>query len=429
MKLRTLAANTRGSSIDLRAAEGLVAFVAADETDWREYVAVLRMAFASAGAFRGPGPAVSGPDGPVRVGTPDFEALLAPLLAAYCIGREEYAALWFGAGAAAVWLSAAGSLAEQRQRRSHSRQGTTGRSSRGVVPGRAGPAPGARVRDLSQRAASARAEAEAGMLAWVREKQDAETRLLLYRDRERELRQRLGTIEKAGADAACAGCGRPLGKHADAVCKVRREEWDAVVQDGKWWRRRRDQLKDKPRRVKQLEDRAGALEAEVAALSAEVAGEADSEGTEVAAAVRRTVRRAIHRKAVSLTGGRFAGTFPGLYADWMEGARGGVGGEEIASLELAARIAMLEFALGCGTEVGSVVFPTGLEQLIGEDLPRALAELAALAEHVPLLMVKVTPHVAAAAPECFDLLLRFENSPAGRRIRRQRPGLGLVRLR
>lgn len=426
MRLRTLAANTRRSSIDLGTAEGLVAFVAADEADWREYVAVLRMAFASLGGFRAPGPAVSGPDGPVRVGTPDFEALLAPLLAAYRIGREEYAALWFGAGAAAVWLSSAGSLAG-RQQRLRNRQGVTGKSSHGVVVGRAGPE--ARVRELRDRAAAARAQAEAGMLAWVREQQDAETRLLLYRDRERELRQRLGRIEKAGEDATCAGCGRSLGERADAVCKARREEWEAVVQDGKWWRQRRDQLADKPRRVEQEENRAAALEAEAAALSDEVVREAEPEGTEVAAAARRRVRRAIHRKAVSLTGGRFAGAFPGLYADWVEGAREGTGREEIVSLELAARITMVRFALERGMEVGSVVFPVGLEQLSGEDLPRVLAELADLAKHVPLLVVKVTPHVAAAAPECFDLLLRFEDSPAGRCIRRQRPSLGLIRLR
>ena len=426
MRLRTLTANTRRSGIDLRDAEGLVAFVATDEADWREYVAVLRTAFASSGGFCAPGPAISGPDGPVRVGTPDFEALLAPLLAAYGIDREQYAALWFGAGAAAVWLSAAASLAEQRGRL-RTRHSAKVQRSRGVVAVRADPE--ARVRELRDEAAAARAQAEARMLAWVREKQDAETRLLLYRDRERELRRRLGKIEKDGEDAICSGCGRPLGEHADAVCSVRREEWEAVVQDGRWWRRRRDQLKDKPRQIAQLKDRAAELQAEAAELSDEVVRDAEAEGTEVVAAARRRVRRAIHRRAVALTGGRLAGAFPDLYADWVEGARGGEGEEEIAALELAARITMVELALACGMEVGSVVFPTGLERLNGEDLPRVLAELTDLAGRVPVLVVKVTPPVAAAAPECLDLLLRFEDSPTGRHIRRQKSGLGLVRLR
>ena len=418
--------NARRSGIDLRHERGLIAFVSADEADWREYVAVLQQAFGREGDFSGPGPAVSGPKGPVWIGTPAFEVLLAPLLASCGIRRGEYAALWFGAGAVKAWLSAAGSL-EQQRRLSSGRH--RAREERGRVVAAAMNQQEGRLRELREKATAARAEAEAGILAWVREKQDAETRLLLYRDRERELRERVRQIERDGEDTTCSGCGRPLGEHADAVCTVRREEWEVVVQDGRWWRRRRDQLKARPRRLKQLERRAAALQAEVAALSAEVMREAAGTGTEVVAAARRGVERAIHRKAVALTGGRIAGVFPGLYADWIEGARGGGGGEEIAVLELATRITMVELALECGTAIGSAVFSTGLEQLNSEDIPRVLVELADLARRVPLLLVKVTPQVAAAAPECFDLLLRIEYSPAGRRIRRQKSGLGLVRLR
>ncbi len=425
MRLGSLMGNTRGSGIDLRDERGLVAFVSADEADWREYVAVLHEAFGRAGDFPGSGPAVSGPKGPVRIGTPAFEALLAPLLVSYGIRRSEYAALWFGGGAVKAWLSAAGAL-EQRRLSSGRRSARErrGRVAAAEVTGQEG-----RLRELQEKAAAARAEAEAGVLAWVREKQDAETRLLLYRDRERELRERVRQIEEDGEDATCSGCGQPLGDHADAVCTVRREEWEVVVQDGRWWRRRRDQLKARPRRVEQLERRAAALQAEVAALSAEVTRGAVGTGTEVVAAARHSVERAIHHRAVALTGGRIAGAFPGLYADWIEGAREGGGGEEIAVLELATRITMVELALECGTAIGSAVFSTGLERLNGEDIPRVLVELADLATRVPLLVVKVTPKVAAAAPECFDLLLRIEYSPAGRRIRRQKSGLGLVRLR
>ena len=426
MRLQTLMGNTRRSGIDLRDERGLIALVAADEADWREYMDVLHDAFGRAGDFPGPGPAVSGPKGPVRIGTPGFEALLAPLLAANGIRREEYAALWFGAGAVRVWLSAAGSL-EQQRRRTRSQSGTGGELGRVAAADRSRAEEN--LRELEKRAAAAEAAAEAGILAWVREKQDAETRLSLYRDRERELRERVRQIEKDGEDAACSGCGRPLGDHAGAVCTVRREEWEVVVQDGRWWRRRRDQLQSRPRRVRQLEQRAAALRAEVAAMSATVVPEDAGAGTEVAAAARRSAGRAIHRKAVALTGGRIAGAFPGLFRDWMEGARGGAGGEEIAVLELATRIAMVELALECGTAPGSAVFSTGLEQLNSEDIPRVLGELADLARRVPLLVVKVTPQVAAAAPECFDLLLRLEHSPTGRRVRRQKSGLGLIRLR
>ena len=433
MRLATLMGSTRRSGVDLRDERGLIAFVVADEADWREYVAVLQDAFGRAGDFPGPGPAVSGRDGPVRIGTPAFEALLAPLLASHGIRREEYAALWFGAGTVKVWLSAAGALDRPGGRADTGRRdgGERGRAAAARISGRE-----ERLRELEKKAAAARAEVEAGLLAWVRERQDAETRLLLYRDRERELRERVRQIEKDGEEATCSGCGRPLGEHAGAVCGVRREEWEVVVQDGRWWRRRRDQLKARPRRIRQLERRAAALQAEVAALQAEVAAlsaertlDPAGAGSDRAAAARRRVRRAIHRKAVALTGGRVAGAFPGLYTDWMEGARAGAGGEEIAVLELATRITMVEFALERGIVLESALFPTGLEQLHGEDIPRVLVELADLARRIPLLVVKVTPRVAAASPECFNLLLRFAHSPTGLRIQRQKSGLGLVRLR
>jgi hypothetical protein len=97
---------------------------------------------------------------------------------------------------------------------------------------------------------------EQATMEWLRERQDAETQLQTYRDRARELRARLQGLERAGAEADCPTCGRPLGEHLGAVREALEEEWDGVVQDGSWWRRRREQLEPKPDRLQDLERRA-----------------------------------------------------------------------------------------------------------------------------------------------------------------------------
>ena len=251
MRLQTLAGGARGSRLDLRDASGLVAVVADRDPAWRRYPGTLHAAFASGGTFRGSRPVVSSPDGPVRVGTPRFESLLGPVLTRHGIRREEYAAVWYGAGPVGTWLSAAGAL----------RKGA-GRGVKGG--GRAGKGSrDAGARELREKAAAAAARAAAAKVAWIRERQDAETRLLLHRDRERELRRRVAAIEEAGDAADCSVCGRPLGEHADGVLAARREEWESVVQDGKWWRRRRDQLKRKPGQLASLEREAAELRARI----------------------------------------------------------------------------------------------------------------------------------------------------------------------
>ena len=317
-----------------------------------------------------------------------------------------------------------------------------------------------RLSELREEAAIVQGDADAAAMAWVRERQDAETRLLLYRDREKELRGRLEYIRKAGKDASCANCDRLLEERTDSVRRARREEWEGVVQDGKWWRRRRSQLELKPGRLKALETRAISLNAEIEvlaeklhrlrttameleaaerrlerllALEARLTGgpakgkpAASEDAVRSAEAARERFRSAVHSRLVALTGGRFASTFPELYREWAAGKRGAR--EEVAALELAARITLAELAGQAGIRLGSIVLPWGLERLGAEDLPRALAELVHLVKHVPLVLAKAAPQVVAGAPECFDLVYRFEPAGKGSRITRQRPGLATVRL-
>ena len=502
MKLEVMRAATPTAAIDLRGARGLVAFVSETDAAWGGYLAAIRAAFAARGRMRGPGSVVRGGAAAATVGTAAFEAQLGKVLAKHALRREEYAALWLGTGPPRVWVAAAVALLQGpeatrrireeavrgepgagrspsrtrvearwvgdlvREARADVERLTRSREGVGGVEGRLG--------ELRGEAAVVQGDAEAAAMAWARERQDAETRLLLYRDRERELRSRLEQIRKAGEDAACANCDRLLGDRADAVRGARREEWDAVVQDGKWWRRRRSQLERKPEGLTALETRALSLHAEmedlaeelrrrrVAALDMEAAtgrlerllklearlsarsgpaapgdaaaagdggatpGRKREQGVRSAAAARGRFRAEVHARLVALGGGRFASAFPELYSDWMAGKRGG--GEAEAALELAARITLADLAGRAGMGLGSIILPSGLERLGAEDLPRALAELVLVAKRVPLVLAKTTPQVVAGAPECFNLLYRFEATGKGSRVRRQRLGLATIWL-
>ncbi len=104
-------------------------------------------------------------------------------------------------------------------------------------------------------------DVEQATMEWLRERQDAETHLKAYLDRASELKARLAQLEAGGPEAPCPTCGRPLADHLGEVRVQLREEWESVVQDGRWWKRRRAQLEDKPEHLRALEAAAERLEA------------------------------------------------------------------------------------------------------------------------------------------------------------------------
>lgn len=127
-----------------------------------------------------------------------------------------------------------------------------------------------RLRSLEERLRSLRADAaevagdlEEETMEWLRERQDAETHLQTYRDRARELRDRIRELEESGPDGTCPFCRRSLGDHFEDVMAELRDEWERLVQDGSWWRRRREQLELKPAGVRELEGRSVRLQAAV----------------------------------------------------------------------------------------------------------------------------------------------------------------------
>jgi hypothetical protein len=119
------------------------------------------------------------------------------------------------------------------------------------------------LRDLRASAAEMAGDLEAGTMDWHRERQDAQTHLQAYRDQARELQARIRKLEDLGPDTPCPTCGRILEAHSEKVLLELKEEWEALVQDGRWWRRRWEQLETKPEDLQGLEGNSLRLHAAV----------------------------------------------------------------------------------------------------------------------------------------------------------------------
>lgn len=118
------------------------------------------------------------------------------------------------------------------------------------------------LRDLRGSLIEITGDVEAATMEWHRERQDAETNLLAYRDRAKELRDRIQRLKDLGPESSCPTCGRVLAEYAEKVLEELQEEWEGLVQDGQWWRRRWEQLETKPEDLIRLEGESLRLNAE-----------------------------------------------------------------------------------------------------------------------------------------------------------------------
>ncbi|HEX7118004.1 MAG TPA: SMC family ATPase [Longimicrobiales bacterium] len=96
------------------------------------------------------------------------------------------------------------------------------------------------------RLAAAEQAVETAHREWVQRREEARTKLDAYRDRARELKEQVRQLEEAGPDGTCPTCEQPLGAQFDAVVGRLRDEWESLVQDGKWLKMRVDQLDARP---------------------------------------------------------------------------------------------------------------------------------------------------------------------------------------
>ena len=114
---------------------------------------------------------------------------------------------------------------------------------------------GEELETLRTERAGVEAELEEKKTAWLRDRQDAQTKLQTQRDRGAELKEQIRQIEELGPEGACPTCGRPVGDDYARLLEELQDQWVEVVQDGKWLKNRSDQLQDKPDDVAELERR------------------------------------------------------------------------------------------------------------------------------------------------------------------------------
>ena len=295
------------------------------------------------------------------------------------------------------------------------------------------------LRAIRADAAEVDGDLEVATMDWHRERQDADTTLHAYRDRARELKARIRQMESAGADAPCPTCGRTLASHYDQVLQELREEWEAIVQDGSWWKRRWEQLELKPEHLQVLEGRSLRLHAALEATSERVEllrarlgdldvpgrGTADVEGPlgEIVNALRRIrdARLARARELLLARASRYLGRLSGgriLAITWHEGRaqlQGDSGPlaplseEDLAAGRLAVRLAGVSLVAGGGRILASMILEEPFDRLEEEGALRALTLLRSLLREVPRVVLITRGDAVDARPELFDAVLEVRD--------------------
>lgn len=312
---------------------------------------------------------------------------------------------------------------------------------------------------------------EQATMEWLRERQDAETRLQAYRDRARELKARLREMEEAAEATPCPTCGRPLADHFDTVLETLRDEWEGVVQDGSWWRRRREQLEGKPGSLQELESRALQLHAAALELAERVhaaralvdeldelrarvgpgqAGGAGAPGDSavrtvddaLAEAGREVVAAARHRLLdraaaylLRLSSGRLLGfrlTSAGRTA--LVGPEVDLAAppdEDGAAALLAVRLAAVELTHeAVGSRHAALVVGDPFDRLDEAVKVRAADLLSERSRrHLVQVLLVTRGEVVDLIPEAFDGVLEFRRDGTGGGLRPVPAGSGVIRLR
>jgi hypothetical protein len=303
---------------------------------------------------------------------------------------------------------------------------------------------------------------EVATMDWLRERQDAETTLQAYRDKAREVRARLRRMESAGPEAPCPTCGRVLASHYEEVLAELREEWEAVVQDGTWWRSRWEQLELKPEHLRELEgrslrlhaaleagsERAELLRARMRELDATTRrGDEDPEGLEgaVVRALRRVRAVRLGRASDMLLdrASRFVSRVSGgriLAVTWddgvvhLQGAEGvltPLSEEDLAAGKVAIRLAAASLVAARGRVLASLPIEQHFDRLDEEARIRTLVLARKLLREIPRIVLFSRGDAVDARPELFDYVLevREEGSASAPVVRPVASGPGRVVLK
>lgn len=321
------------------------------------------------------------------------------------------------------------------------------------------------LRQVRADAAEVNGDMEVANMEWLRERQDAETHLMAYRDRARELKVRLQEMESGGAEAPCPTCGKVLADHHARVITQLREEWESIVQDGSWWKRRREQLDLKPPALQDLESRSVRLQARIEAYSKEVvrlrSRSAGSEAEEppepgqaretahhggeavVRAAALRALRVELIEKARDLLvtrAGRnlnhlMSGAILGVVQDADgqpiavrdEGPSPFQSDEEVAAYVLALRVALADLVAERSNGLSTLMIGDPFDRLGREAKVRLVGLLHSLLPRFEQVFLLCPGEIVDLVPERFDSALEFQEGSDGASSVRVIPG-GVGRL-
>jgi exonuclease SbcC len=112
---------------------------------------------------------------------------------------------------------------------------------------------------------------EAKRTEWVRDRQDAETKLNDLRRQWAEVKEQRERVISLGEDGACPTCSRTLGASLHTVVEHLDETGETLRLDGTYYKTRFEQLSEMPAEVKSLDERRRALTAEAGALERKLA--------------------------------------------------------------------------------------------------------------------------------------------------------------
>jgi exonuclease SbcC len=117
----------------------------------------------------------------------------------------------------------------------------------------------------------AQGELEAHRTEWVRDRQEAETKLQALRAQFADVRQQRDRLVAAGEEGQCPTCARPLGGHFRTVLDLLDEQAETVRVDGAYFKARLEQLEQMPSEVRVLDELRRALMQEVGASERKLA--------------------------------------------------------------------------------------------------------------------------------------------------------------
>lgn len=112
---------------------------------------------------------------------------------------------------------------------------------------------------------------EAKRTEWVRDRQDAETKLNDLRRQWAEVKEQRERVISLGADGACPTCSRALGESLHTVVEHLTETAETLRIDGLYYKTRFEQLSEMPAEVRALDERRRTLTGESGALERKLA--------------------------------------------------------------------------------------------------------------------------------------------------------------